>query len=82
MANELPQQRGAPNATATWALDEARRIVLGELKGRAKVVLFGSWAKGTPDRLSDIDIGIWPGDDVPAVVLAQMCERFEESDIP
>ncbi len=82
MASELPQHRGGLNATAVWALDEARRIVLEELQGRAKVVLFGSWANGTADRLSDIDIAIWPGDDVSSAVLAHLRERFEESTIP
>lgn len=82
MASGAPQRRQNANPTADWALEEARRVVLDELKGRAKVVLFGSWAKGTADRLSDIDIGIWLDDDVPSAVLAHLRERFEESDIP
>ena len=83
MAIELPASHAGVSQTAVWALNEARRIVGEELRGqRARVILFGSWARGTADRLSDIDVGIWPDDDLPGSLLVRLRERFEESNIP
>lgn len=64
-------------------LQEVRRMtrtVLGRYP--VKVYLFGSWAKGTPSRHSDIDIGVDPLSPLPPGVLAVLRERFEESHIP
>ena len=48
-------------------VDEVRRIVLNGLKGyRARVFLFGSWAKGDAGRTSDIDFAVLPLDPFPA----------------
>ena len=56
------------------------RTVLGRYP--VKVYLFGSWAKGTPSRHSDIDVGIEPMTPLPPGVLATLRERFEESHVP
>ncbi|MBI4004287.1 MAG: nucleotidyltransferase domain-containing protein [Candidatus Omnitrophica bacterium] len=64
-------------------LQEVRRMtrtVLGRYP--VKVYLFGSWAKGTPSRYSDIDVGIEPTAPLPPGVLATLRERFEESHVP
>lgn len=83
MAIEPPPIHAGVSPTAAWALNEARRIIREELRGqRAQVILFGSWARGTADRLSDIDVGIWPDDSFPGAVLVRLRERFEESQIP
>ena len=60
----------------------ARKIVLDGLAGYAvRVFLFGSRAKGEADRVSDIDIAIWPQENIPLGVFAQIREALEESDI-
>ena len=64
-------------------LQEVRRMtrtVLGRYP--VKVYLFGSWAKGTPSRHSDIDVGIQPLTPLPPGVLATLRERLEESRVP
>jgi predicted nucleotidyltransferase len=70
-------------ATAVWAVRETRRIVC-EVLGNvaAKVILFGSRARGCADRLSDIDVGILPIAVMPPHLLPTIRERLEESDIP
>lgn len=64
-------------------LDEARAIVERELSGvAADVYLFGSWARGDPRRISDIDIAVLPRGPAPAAILSRLREAFEESSIP
>ena len=63
-------------------LDEARRIIYKGLCGyRAKLFLFGSWAKGNAARTSDIDVALLAQDPVPPHVLADIREELEESRI-
>jgi predicted nucleotidyltransferase len=64
-------------------LEEVRRLtreVLG--KYDVGVYLFGSWAKGTPSRTSDIDVGVDPHSPLPPGTLAALRERLEESHVP
>ena len=61
-------------------LEEVRRIVLDGLGGyRANVYLFGSWAKGSASRVSDIDVAVMPLEPLPSGLLAGIRERLEES---
>jgi uncharacterized protein len=82
-AEVTPSGAGRPTTTAAWALREAQRIVREEIgTTAAQVVLFGSWAKGCADRLSDIDIGVLPLTTTGPELLGSIRERLEESDIP
>ena len=61
-------------------LEEIRRIVLRHLAGRrARVYLFGSWARGEAARTSDIDVAIWPEEPLPRGLLAEIDEAVENS---
>lgn len=61
-------------------LEEVRRIILGRLQGyRARVYLFGSFARGTAWRASDIDVAVLPLDPLPTGLLAEIHEALEES---
>lgn len=44
--------------------------------------LFGSWARGQATAHSDIDIAVEPHRPLPAGVLADLRDLFEESHIP
>lgn len=46
------------------------------------VFLFGSWAKGTEKRTSDIDLAIRSHTDLSRALIAKLREEFEESTIP
>ena len=46
------------------------------------VYLFGSWAKGDERQTSDIDVAVDPHQRLPADLLSNLRERFEESSIP
>lgn len=60
-----------------------RNLVLDELRDiQARVYLFGSWARGTPKRTSDVDVAVEPLATLPAGTLARLRERLEESHIP
>ena len=48
----------------------------------ATVYLFGSWARGTQRRTSDIDIAVEASTPLPPGVLARLGEALEESPIP
>ncbi|MGD0497138.1 MAG: nucleotidyltransferase domain-containing protein [Bryobacteraceae bacterium] len=49
-------------------LNEVRRLVLRGLSGRrARVYLFGSWARGDASRVSDIDVAVLPLEPLPPV---------------
>lgn len=64
-------------------LKEVRRLTLETLCGRkAKIYLFGSWARGAPSRASDIDIAVEADPPFPPGALAVLRERLEESRIP
>ncbi|MBQ7514954.1 MAG: nucleotidyltransferase domain-containing protein [Schwartzia sp.] len=59
------------------------RAVLDSLAGTpARVYLFGSWARGTPHRASDVDIAIDCGSDRADGKIAALREFLEESTIP
>lgn len=61
-------------------LVEVRRIVTAGLGGRrARVYLFGSWAKGEGTRFSDIDVAVLPLDPLPQGTLSEIREALEES---
>jgi uncharacterized protein len=61
-------------------LQEVRRIVLSGLAGRrARVYLFGSFARGEPSRVSDIDVAILPDKPLPAGLLTDIQEALENS---
>jgi predicted nucleotidyltransferase len=61
-------------------LDEVRRIVLQGLgMHRARVWLFGSRARGTGGRASDIDVAILPLEPLPTSTLARIEEALERS---
>ncbi|NWG13829.1 MAG: nucleotidyltransferase domain-containing protein [Acidobacteria bacterium] len=75
MAEEL-----TPTPASARHLTEVRRIVLAGLRGyRARLYLFGSWAKGTASRNSDIDVAVWPEEPIPRHVLSAIREALDES---
>lgn len=64
-------------------LEEVRAIVLGKLAGRAAdVYLFGSWARGDPRRISDIDVAIAGRAPLPPALLSDIREALSESHVP
>jgi len=70
----------SPTARAAFA--EAQRILRARLGDRARVLLFGSWARGAPRRASDLDLGILPKAPLPEGLLSELRADFDESDIP
>lgn len=63
-------------------LQEVRRIVQEGLAGRpVRVYLFGSWAKGSAKRASDIDVAVFPLAPLPEGMLSEIREALEESQI-
>ena len=65
------------------ALDEAKRIVMGKLRGiAAQAYLFGSRARGDARRRSDIDIGILLDPAESPEILAEIRDALAESTIP
>ena len=61
-------------------LDEVRRIVFEGLGSHpARVWLFGSRARGTAGRASDIDVAILPLGPLPAATLARIEETLDNS---
>jgi predicted nucleotidyltransferase len=68
--------------TANRDLEQARQIVLNELRGRpAKVYLFGSWARNEARRYSDIDIGILPTEPLPPELLLELADKLDQSEV-
>lgn len=69
--------------TKTEILQEIRQLTREQLKGHeVDVYLFGSWAKGTQARTSDVDLRIDAHQPLPAGTLATLRERLEENHIP
>lgn len=65
------------------ALEQVKAIALQTLRAYSvKVLLFGSWARGTQHRNSDIDIAILPHQPLPRGLLATLREQLEEGTIP
>ncbi len=63
-------------------LDEVRRLAVRELAGGAEVYLFGSFARGTARRGSDIDLAVLPRADAAQGALSRLREALEESWVP
>jgi uncharacterized protein len=60
-------------------LDRVRREVLDALGDRpVDVWLYGSWAKGTESRTSDIDVALDPHGPLSRADVARLRERLEE----
>lgn len=57
---------------------------VGELRlgNLAHVYLFGSWARGDPRRISDIDIAIGAEGPLPVALLSEIREALAESPLP
>ncbi len=72
-----------PRAATRDPTAAVRRIVLGKLAGTpCRVYLFGSFARHTAQRFSDIDVAIdGPGPTSP-ILLAEIREALEESLVP
>lgn len=68
-------------ANANTDLAEAKRIVLSGVGGRARVYLYGSRARGTAARTSDIDIGVMPTAPMDPAVLSEIRDALERSNI-
>ncbi len=49
---------------------------------RCAIYLFGSRARGTAGRTSDIDVAVLPHEPVPAFVFSRVREAVEESTVP
>ena len=61
-------------------LDEVRRLVSEGLRGyKARIYLFGSWAKGNAGRASDIDVAVMPLEPIPRHVFGEIRSALEES---
>lgn len=56
---------------------EAARIVRREVASDARVVLFGSWAKGTAVPRSDLDLAVGTGTPIRPASLARAEAGFE-----
>lgn len=59
-----------------------RRILLAHLPPSAKVWVFGSRARGTARRGSDLDLAIDAGRTLTINEIGMLQEEFEESDLP
>ena len=71
------------NPVRQRSLERVRQIVLDRLEGhRARVYLFGSCARGTINRWSDIDVAIEPLEKLPVGLIAHINEDLEESTVP
>jgi predicted nucleotidyltransferase len=64
-------------------LAQVRKLILKYLESYSVCVyLYGSRAKGTDRKTSDVDIAILPVKPIPEYLLAELRERLEESNIP
>ena len=62
---------------------QIQKIILKRLKGyKFQLFLFGSEAKKTFGRTSDIDVAIMPITPLPRSLLSEIREELEESNIP
>lgn len=67
---------------ASSDLERVRQIVLERLGGRkARVFLFGSWAKGASRRYSDIDVAILAERPLPDGFILDLQEELEASEV-
>lgn len=59
-----------------------RQILLHHFRGyNVKIYLFGSHARSTPRRISDIDIAILPEQELPIELISEARQVLEESNI-
>ncbi len=64
-------------------LDELKNFVLAELRQQsAKVILFGSRARGNASPRSDVDIGILPEKKLALGSIGELKEKIENLNIP
>ena len=78
-----PASRKSQSSSRSWAIEEARRILLDELRGsEVAVYLYGSCARGDSSEFSDIDVAVESAAPLPRGTLAKLRERLEESRIP
>ena len=64
-------------------LDNLSALIRDYVKDHeVKIYLFGSRAKGTAHRLSDVDIGLLASKPLPISFIANLKEKIEESTIP
>jgi len=64
-------------------LEEVKRLVCEQLaSAKARVFLFGSWARQEERRTSDIDLGIWYDKPLLPGTLARLRMLLEESRVP
>jgi len=76
-------RQSTPATTRARALERVREIIFQVLGDHdVRVYLFGSSVTGRVRRSSDIDIAIDPLRALPSVLLAELRERLEESEIP
>ena len=59
-----------------------RAILADHLPADVKVSVFGSRAKGTARPLSDLDLALEARGPIPATVMIDLAEAFDESDLP
>ena len=65
------------------SVDQLRKLILDFLaEYNVCVYLYGSRAKGTAHKTSDIDIAILPVGEIPKNLLGRLREMIEESTIP
>lgn len=78
-----PASRKSHSSLRSWAIEEARRILLEELRGfQVAVYLYGSCARGDSSEFSDIDVAVESTTPLPRGTLVRLRERLEESRIP
>jgi predicted nucleotidyltransferase len=64
-------------------LDEVKRILWKRLdKKKFKAFVYGSRARGTARKFSDVDIGIEGPTKIDSLTLVELESDFEESDLP
>jgi predicted nucleotidyltransferase len=64
-------------------LNMVRQILLQRLSPyNAKLLLFGSMARGDFWRASDIDVAVLPDKKLPVGLLSELREQLEDSNIP
>lgn len=59
-----------------------RSVLQAHLPAATKILLYGSRAKGTAKKYSDIDLAIDTGDVIPISQFTALISDLEESDIP
>ncbi len=82
-ARLTPMGHATPASTRARALERVREITLQVLGDRdVRVYLFGSSVTGRVRGSSDIDVAVDPLHALPSALLAELRERFEESEVP